>query len=51
MAKRAGLGVKEVPIRWRDDADSRLNLVTGNIQNAWDLLRIRARWGRASAPD
>lgn len=47
MAKRAGLCVKEAPIRWRDDADSRLNLVTGNVHNVRDLLLIRRRWGRS----
>jgi dolichyl-phosphate beta-glucosyltransferase len=47
MAKRGGLCVKEVPIRWRDDADSRLNLITGNVQNFWDLVRIRLRWGQS----
>ena len=30
-----------MPVRWRDDADSRLQLVRGNLQNAADLLRIR----------
>jgi dolichyl-phosphate beta-glucosyltransferase len=41
IAERLGLRVKEVPIRWRDDGDSRLQLVRGNAQNAVDLLRIR----------
>jgi hypothetical protein len=32
-----------VPVRWRDDGDSRLNLVAGNIRNVRDLLGIRWR--------
>jgi len=41
IATRLGLPVKEVPIRWRDDNDSRLDLVAGNIRNVRDILRIR----------
>ena len=41
LANRLGLRVVEVPVRWRDDGDSRLRLVRGNLQNAIDLLRIR----------
>jgi hypothetical protein len=29
-----------LPIRWRDDADSRLNLVSGNLRNVRDIFRI-----------
>ena len=36
-----GCRVKEVPIRWRDDGDSRLQLVSGNIRNVMDIFRIR----------
>ncbi len=48
LADRLGLRVKEVGIRWRDDGDSRLNLVSGNLQNSWDLVRIR--FGRYDLP-
>jgi dolichyl-phosphate beta-glucosyltransferase len=41
MARRDGYYVKEIGVRWRDDADSRLNLVAGNWQNMLDILRIR----------
>lgn len=41
LAKQLGFRVKEVGIRWRDDGDSRLQLVRGNLQNALDLVRIR----------
>jgi dolichyl-phosphate beta-glucosyltransferase len=41
LAERSGYRVKEVAVRWRDDGDSRLDLVSGNWQNFVDLLRIR----------
>jgi dolichyl-phosphate beta-glucosyltransferase len=41
LAARAGYRVKEVGVRWRDDGDSRLELVAGNWRNFVDLLRIR----------
>jgi dolichyl-phosphate beta-glucosyltransferase len=41
LAARLGYVVREVPVRWRDDGDSRLNLVSGNLRNARDILRIR----------
>jgi dolichyl-phosphate beta-glucosyltransferase len=41
LAHRSGYRIKEVGVRWRDDGDSRLNLVSGNWQNMLDILRIR----------
>jgi dolichyl-phosphate beta-glucosyltransferase len=41
LASALGYAVKEVPIRWRDDGDSRLELVRGNLRNVRDILRIR----------
>ncbi len=41
IAERLGYRIKEVGIRWRDDGDSRLQLVQGNVQNGLDLFRIR----------
>ena len=50
LAHRSGYRVKEVGVRWRDDGDSRLDLVAGNWRNLVDLLRIRvARYPAASA--
>lgn len=46
LAQRLGYRVKEVPIRWHDDADSRLELFRGNIRNAIDIFRIRLSLGR-----
>ncbi|MEO7143010.1 MAG: dolichyl-phosphate beta-glucosyltransferase [Bryobacteraceae bacterium] len=41
LASRVGYRIQEVPVRWRDDGDSRLNLLTGNLRNAADILKIR----------
>ena len=40
IARRLGYRIKQVPIRWRDDADSRLNIVSGNLRNVRDIFRI-----------
>ena len=41
LADRLGYRIAQVPIRWRDDGDSRLVLLGGNIQNVKDIFRIR----------
>jgi dolichyl-phosphate beta-glucosyltransferase len=41
LAERTGYRTKEVGVRWRDDGDSRLELVAGNWRNMLDILRIR----------
>jgi len=43
LAQHLGYRVREVPIRWRDDGDTRLELVRGNLRNLRDILRMRAR--------
>jgi dolichyl-phosphate beta-glucosyltransferase len=48
LAERSGYRIKEVGVRWRDDGDSRLDLLAGNWRNLVDLLRIRAAPLRAS---
>ncbi len=40
IARRLGYRIQQVPVRWRDDADSRLNLVSGNLKNVRDILKI-----------
>lgn len=48
LAASSGYRIKEVGVRWRDDGDSRLDLVSGNWRNLRDILRIRfARRGPA----
>jgi dolichyl-phosphate beta-glucosyltransferase len=41
IARLRGYRIEEVPVRWRDDGDSRLNLVAGNIRNVRDIMGIR----------
>jgi dolichyl-phosphate beta-glucosyltransferase len=43
LAQRLGYRIKEVPIRWRDDGDSRLELLRDNIRNVRDVWQIRRR--------
>jgi dolichyl-phosphate beta-glucosyltransferase len=40
LAQTLNYRIKEVGIRWRDDGDSRLDLVAGNWRNAKDILKI-----------
>ena len=40
IAQRLGYRIEQAPIRWRDDADSRLELVRGNLRNVCDIFRI-----------
>jgi dolichyl-phosphate beta-glucosyltransferase len=41
LAQRLGYRIKEVPIRWHDDGDSRLRLLSGNLRNFVDVFKIR----------
>src|SRR5687767_9807193 len=41
LAVRLGYSIEQVPVRWRDDGDSRLQLVAGNIRNVIDIFKIR----------
>jgi dolichyl-phosphate beta-glucosyltransferase len=41
LARRLGFRIHQAPIRWRDDGDTRLHLVRGNLRNMIDILRIR----------
>lgn len=43
IARQRGYRIEQVPVRWKDDGDSRLNLVSGNIRNVRDILSIRWR--------
>lgn len=47
LALRFGYRIVQVPIRWRDDGDSRLELIRGNFRNVIDIFRIR--WSLARA--
>jgi dolichyl-phosphate beta-glucosyltransferase len=50
LAEQSGYAIKEVGVRWRDDGDSRLDLVAGNWRNMLDLLSIRFGAAPAVAP-
>jgi len=50
LAQRAGYKLAQVPVRWRDDGDSRLQLLSGNLRNAMDIFRIRFMWIRDRKP-
>jgi len=41
LAKNAKYTIVQIPIRWRDDGDSRLQVLSGNIRNGLDIFRIR----------
>lgn len=41
LARQAGYRIGQVPVRWRDDGDSRLALVRGNLRNVRDIFSIR----------
>jgi dolichyl-phosphate beta-glucosyltransferase len=43
LARRLNYRIRQVPIRWRDDGDSRLDLVSGNLRNVADIFRIGVR--------
>lgn len=49
LAQRAHYRLMQVGVIWRDDGDSRLVLVGGNIRNFLDVLKIRFRDGRGRA--
>lgn len=46
LAQKAGYRIAEVPVRWRDDGDSRLQLISGNLRNFADIIRIRLGFSR-----
>lgn len=46
LATRAGLRIEEVPVEWRNDPASRLNMLLDSARMVWELLRIRTRYLR-----
>jgi glycosyltransferase involved in cell wall biosynthesis len=51
LAERAGYRLKEVGVRWRDDGDSRLQLVAGNWRNLLDVFAVRfGKYAPAAVP-
>jgi dolichyl-phosphate beta-glucosyltransferase len=50
LAEQSGYRIKQVGVRWRDDGDSRLDLIAGNWRNMIDLFRIRLAAGTRARP-
>jgi dolichyl-phosphate beta-glucosyltransferase len=50
IAQRLGYRIKQVPVRWHDDADSRLQLVRGNLRNVADIFKIRFSLRHLASP-
>lgn len=50
LAQALGYRIAEVPVRWRDDGDSRLDLLSGNLRNVMDIFRIHWALRHASEP-
>jgi glycosyltransferase involved in cell wall biosynthesis len=48
LAQKFRYRIEQVPIRWRDDGDSRLDLVRGNLRNVIDIFRIRRALAQVS---
>ena len=49
LARQAGYSIGQVPIRWKDDGDSRLNVVSDIFQDAVDMMRLRfSFWSKRS---
>jgi len=46
IAEQLGYHIKQVPIRWHNDADSRYKVVSGTLRNFSELMRIRWRLWR-----
>ena len=46
LAHRLRYRIQEVPIRWRDGGDSRLQLLRGKLRNVRDIFAIRASLDR-----
>jgi dolichyl-phosphate beta-glucosyltransferase len=47
LARKLGISFEQVPIRWKDDGDTRLNMISGNIRNLLDLAKMRHRVRRS----
>jgi dolichyl-phosphate beta-glucosyltransferase len=44
LARKLGLHVREVPVRWVNDPDTHVSFVSSSLRMALDTLRIAYRW-------
>lgn len=56
LSEKRGLRIKEIPVRWADDDDSRVRIVSTAWEDIKGVLRVRARlwsceWRDALPPD
>jgi glycosyltransferase involved in cell wall biosynthesis len=49
LAGKAGYGIKEVPVHWEDDPDTRVNIISTAWEDVKGLLRLRFK-GRSVPP-
>lgn len=50
LARLRGYHIEQIPIRWRDDGDSRWPPVSGSLRNGRDILSIRWRHRALAQP-
>ena len=48
LAVRYGLSVREIPVVWRNEPDSRVNILIDPISMLWDVARVRWRFRRGA---
>jgi hypothetical protein len=49
LAHRARMKICELPVRWDEDPDTKVKIVSTAIEDIRGLLRMRFGWGRAKA--
>ncbi len=49
LAKRLGMRIREVPINWYFNPQSKVHVLRDSMRMAWDLLYIRWRWRNIGA--
>ena len=48
LAVRYGLTVREIPVVWRNEPDSRVSMITDPVNMLWDVARVRWRFRRGA---
>lgn len=43
LAHRRGLGIAEIPVRWRNSPQSKVRILADSLQMFWDVVRIALR--------